>query len=90
MATFEGMKIPPEMKSYIKTTLEPLLEDMVTECLTDQPEDPIGFLLGWLEKQAGAKAKSDADLTAENEKLKQEIETLKGSPPFFAPAAENI
>jgi len=48
MATFEGMKIPPEMKSYIKTTLEPLLEDMVTECLTDQPEDPIGFLLQWL------------------------------------------
>ena len=48
------------------------------------------FLLQWLEKQAGAKAKSDADLTAENEKLKQEIETLKGSPPFFAPAAENI
>ena len=30
MATFEGMKIPPEMKSYIKTTLEPLLEDMVS------------------------------------------------------------
>jgi cAMP-dependent protein kinase regulator len=78
MATFEGMKIPPEMKSYIKTTLEPLLEDMVTECLTDQPEDPIGFLLGWLEKQAGAKPKGDSELTAENEKLKQEIETLKG------------
>ena len=35
MATFEGMKIPPEMKNYIKTTLEPLLEDMVpTACIT--------------------------------------------------------
>jgi cAMP-dependent protein kinase regulator len=78
MATFEGMKIPPEMKSYIKSTLEPLLEDMVTECWTDQPEDPIGFLLGWLEKQSGAKPKGDPELQSENEKLKQEIETLKG------------
>jgi len=78
MATFEGMKIPPEMKNYIKTTLEPLLEDMVTECLTDQPEDPIGFLLGFLEKKCNAKPKGDADLTEENKRLEKEIEALKG------------
>jgi len=79
MASFDGMKIPPEQREYIKTELEPLLEDMVTECLTDQPPDPTAFLVQWLSEQCGCKPMTEKELILENERLQKEINTLKGS-----------
>lgn len=74
---YSGMKIPDHMKSYINGQLEPILEDLVTECLTTLPDDPTAFLLEFLQGQVGAKPMTDAQLAEENEKMKKEIAQLQ-------------
>lgn len=78
-ASLHGMKIPEHMKNYINGQLEPILEDLVTECLTTLPDDPTSFLLDFLSsaEQVGAKPLNDEQLTSENEKMKREIQALK-------------
>merc|ERR1719321_1497607 len=59
--------------------LNPLLEEMVTECLTTMPDKPVLFMLDWLKSR---KAKTDEDklspeererVMKENEQLKQDL-----------------
>lgn len=39
---------------YLEKMLTPLVEDMITECLIHKPDDPIDFMIAWLEKKKGS------------------------------------
>ncbi|CAD7926078.1 unnamed protein product [Amoebophrya sp. A120] len=78
MAALDSLKIPEEKKKYITEQLNPLLTELVTDCLKQCPAEPAAFMLEWLRKKKGIQLDSgDVEkLTEENEKLKDEIKTL--------------
>jgi len=82
MAGLENLKISDEKKKYIVEQLNPLLEEMVTECLQQMPDKPVIYMLNWLKEK---KAKSDENslspeererVLKENEQLKKELVTM--------------
>jgi cAMP-dependent protein kinase regulator len=84
MEGLDALKISEEKKKYIVDSLNPLLEEMVAECIHRMPEDPVPFMLDWLED----KKVTDEDkllspeekerLLAENKNLELEISKVKG------------
>ncbi|EER17529.1 cAMP-dependent protein kinase regulatory subunit, putative [Perkinsus marinus ATCC 50983] len=80
MSSLDSLRIPQSKKDYIVQKLNPLLEDMVTECLTEMPNDPTEFMIKFLRerKSNGSKETSSSEsLQAENTQLKQEIKNLR-------------
>mmetsp|Transcript_72843 Transcript_72843/g.127476 ORF Transcript_72843/g.127476 Transcript_72843/m.127476 type:complete len:403 (+) Transcript_72843:100-1308(+) len=76
MDGLDAMKISEEKKKYIVDLLNPMLEEMVAECIHRMPADPVPFMLEWLEQ----KKVSDEDKLLspeEKERLKQENENLQ-------------
>lgn len=57
MEGLDGVKVSEEKKKYIVELLNPVLEEMVAECIHRMPEDPVPFMLDWLE----AKKVNDED-----------------------------
>jgi hypothetical protein len=62
-------------QAYIESTLNPVLEDMVTNILTHKPTDVVTFMIDWLRKKRG-----DDLSSTEKEELRQlraEVARLK-------------
>lgn len=72
----EGMKVSEAKKEYISKTLNPILEKLVTSCLTDMPEDPQNYILQWLQKNGKQAAASGVDLAQQNEELKVAVRRM--------------
>jgi len=70
------MKISEEKKKYIVELLNPMLEEMVAECIHKMPADPVPFMLEWLE---GKKVTDEDKLLSPEEKsrLKEENKKLQ-------------
>ncbi|KAF4668283.1 hypothetical protein FOZ61_006685 [Perkinsus olseni] len=79
MSSLDSLRIPEAKKTYIIQKLNPLLEDMVTECLTEMPNDPVEFMIKYLRenKSSGSKEAPADSLQAENDQLKKEINSLR-------------
>ncbi|KAF4698546.1 hypothetical protein FOZ63_016809 [Perkinsus olseni] len=79
MSSLDSLRIPEAKKTYIIQKLNPLLEDMVTECLTEMPNDPVEFMIKYLRenKSSGSKEAPSDSLQAENDQLKKEINSLR-------------
>jgi len=83
MEGLDAMKISEEKKKYIVDLLNPMLEEMVAECIHKMPNDPVPFMLEWLEQ----KKVSDEDkllspeekqrLKEENKKLQENMTKVK-------------
>jgi len=83
MEGLDAMKISEEKKKYIVDLLNPMLEEMVAECIHKMPSDPVPFMLDWLE----TKKVSDEDrmlspeekarLVEENAKLESNMVKVK-------------
>jgi len=74
METLDQLKISEEKKKYIVDQLNPMLEEMVAQCIFKMPTDPVPFMLQWLED----KKVSDEDrLLTPEEKKRYEEENLK-------------
>ena len=43
---------------YIEKWLTPVVEDMITEVLLNKPEDPIEFMINWLQNKKGSASDS--------------------------------
>lgn len=79
----EDLNVSDEKKKYIVELLNPVLEELVAECISKAPADPVPFILQWLEK----KMSSDQDkqlspdemekIAKENKELKENMKKVK-------------
>lgn len=78
MDSLDALRIPEEKKRYIIDQLNPVLEEMVAECIKKMPDDPVPFMLDWLEKR---KVLEEEKLLSPKEKelILKENEDLKES-----------
>jgi cAMP-dependent protein kinase regulator len=78
MDSLDALRIPEEKKRYIIDQLNPILEEMVAECIKKMPDDPVPFMLNWLEKR---KVSEEEKLLSPKEKelILKENEDLKES-----------
>lgn len=75
MTSLDSLQISEEKKKYITETLNPILEEFVTECLKTMPGNPLDEMLAFADKKGGGGG--DGDLSKENARLKAEMEQLK-------------
>eukprot|EP00928_Gymnodinium_smaydae_P035951 TRINITY_DN2520_c0_g2_i1.p1 TRINITY_DN2520_c0_g2~~TRINITY_DN2520_c0_g2_i1.p1 ORF type:complete len:405 (+),score=164.57 TRINITY_DN2520_c0_g2_i1:73-1287(+) len=79
MEGLDNLKVSDEKKKYIVELVNPVLEEMVAECIHQMPADPVPFMLEWLE----LKMCNDEDkrltpeererMAAENKSLKENV-----------------
>jgi len=76
MDGLDALKISEDKKKYIVDLLNPVLEEMVAECIHRMPQDPVPFMLHWLEQK---KVTDDDKLLSPDEKdrLAQENKNLE-------------
>lgn len=80
---FDALKIPDEKKTYILSSLNPLLEEMVADCIHKMPADPVPFMMNWLmdkkikNDEQSLSADEKTQLIKENNQLENEINKVK-------------
>jgi cAMP-dependent protein kinase regulator len=74
MEGLDAMKISEEKKKYIVELLNPMLEEMVAECIHKMPTDPVPFMLEWLERK---KVADEDKLLSPEEKHRLKEENVK-------------
>lgn len=83
MEGLDALKISEDKKKYIVDLLNPVLEEMVAECIHKMPDDPVPFMLQWLEQkrvQDEDKLLSPEEkqkFAEENERLQAEVLKVK-------------
>lgn len=73
MSVVEGLPFADEKKKYILERLDPILEEMVSDVLTEMPKSPLDFMILWLRKRSGTANEAKSSLAAKNAQLKQEL-----------------
>jgi len=73
MSVVEGLPFADEKKKYILERLDPILEEMVSDVLTEMPKVPIDFMIAWLRKRSGTANEVKMSMAAKNAQLKQEL-----------------
>jgi len=83
MESLDALKISEEKKKYILDHLNPVLEEMVAECIKATPKDPVPFMLEWLEAKKATdedrllSVEEKARLAKENEELAENVTKVK-------------
>jgi cAMP-dependent protein kinase regulator len=75
----DGLPFSEDKKKYILETLDPILEELVTDVLTEMPKQPVDFMVQWLRKRSGTTHLQRIAIKAQNAKLKEELRQLTGS-----------
>jgi len=79
MSVVDGLPFAEEKKQYILQTLDPILEEMVSDLLTDMPKVPLDFMINWLRKRSGMPVSDQSMSTAQkNAQLKKELNQVSG------------
>jgi len=73
MSVVEGLPFAEDKKKYILDRLDPILEEMVSDVLTEMPKNPIDFMIAWLRKRSGTASEAKMGAAARNAQLKQEL-----------------
>jgi len=78
MDGLDALKISEDKKRYIIDLLNPVLEEMVADCIHKMPRDPVPYMLDWLQQK---KATEDDKILSpeERQRLAQENKDLEGS-----------
>lgn len=79
MSVVDGLPFAEEKKKYILETLDPVLEEMVSDVLTEMPKSPLDFMIQWLRKRSGVATSQRMSVAAKNHMLKQELKQITGS-----------
>lgn len=77
MSVVDGLPFAEEKKKYILERLDPILEEMVSDVLTEMPKSPIDFMIAWLRKRNGVSASANVSMAAKNAQLKHELAQAK-------------
>jgi len=73
MSVVEGLPFAEDKKKYILDRLDPILEEMVSDVLTEMPKSPIDFMIAWLRRRSGTAMEAKMSVAAKNAQLKQEL-----------------
>jgi len=73
MSVVEGLPFADEKKKYILERLDPILEEMVSDVLTEMPKNPTDFMISWLRKRSGTATQVKMSMQSKNAQLKQEL-----------------
>jgi len=81
MSVVDGLPFAEEKKEYILKVLDPILEEMVSDVLTEMPKVPLDYMINWLGKRSGLPGSANArvSIMQKNQMLKQEMKQLQGS-----------
>mmetsp|Transcript_43573 Transcript_43573/g.79348 ORF Transcript_43573/g.79348 Transcript_43573/m.79348 type:complete len:401 (+) Transcript_43573:72-1274(+) len=83
MENLDALKVAEDKKKYIIELLNPVLEAMVAECIHKMPEDPVPFMLRWLEdkriaeEEKALSVEEKDQLSKENADLEENIKKVK-------------
>lgn len=79
MSVVDGLPFAEEKKKYILEVLDPVLEEMVSDILTEMPRIPLEFMIAWLRKRSGAATSMRVSIRQKNLMLKQELKQITDS-----------
>jgi len=79
MSVVEGLPFAEEKKKYILERLDPILEEMVSDVLTEMPKSPVDFMISWLRKRSGTASMQVVSIAGRNAQLKQELSQATSS-----------
>jgi len=74
MDTLDALKISEDKKKYIVELVNPMLEEMVAQCIHKMPQDPVQFMLEWLEEK---KVSEDDKKLSPEEKIRLREDNMK-------------
>jgi len=75
----DGLPFSEDKKKYILEVLDPVLEEMVSEVLTEMPKSPLDLMITHLRSRSGAPAGAKASVLQRNQMLKQELKRVTAS-----------
>jgi len=70
----DALKISEDKKKYIVELVNPMLEEMVAQCIHRMPADPVAFMLEWLEEK---KVSEDDKKLSPEEKTRLREDNMK-------------
>lgn len=73
MSVVDGLPFTEEKKKYILDVLDPILEEMVSDVLTEMPPTPMDYMIQWLRKRSGTATSMRISMKSKNSQLKQEL-----------------
>jgi len=80
MSVVDDLPFPDEKKKYIVEVLDPILEEMVSDVLTEVPGKPMDFMIEWLRKRSGISAvEARMSVAQKNMQLKSELKQITRS-----------
>ena len=71
-----------DRQTYLETKIKPIMEELISQLAIEKPEDPVRFIVSWIERTGGYRTSGlSPEEAKEMESLKEEIKKLshKGS-----------
>ncbi len=66
-----------DAQAYLETKVKPIMEELVSQLAIERPEDPVRFIVNWIERSGGYRTSGlTPEETKEYEKLKEEAKKL--------------
>ena len=66
-----------DAQAYLETKVKPIMEELVAQLAIERPEDPVRFIVNWIERSGGYRTSGlTPEETKEYEKLKEEAKKL--------------
>ena len=66
-----------DKQTYLETKIKPIMEDLVSQLAIERPEDPVRFIVSWIERSGGYRTSGlTPEEAKEMEKLKEEFKKL--------------
>ena len=67
-----------DKQEYLEKKINPIMDELVSQLAIERPEDPIRFIVNWIDKTGGYTTEGlNEQEKKEMEKLKEELKQLK-------------
>ena len=66
-----------DAQAYLETKVKPIMEELVSQLAIERPDDPVRFIVNWIERTGGYRTSGlTPEEAKEMEKLKEEAKKL--------------
>jgi cAMP-dependent protein kinase regulator len=67
-----------DKQEYLEKKIKPIMDELVSQLAIERPEDPIRFIVNWIDKTGGYTTEGlNEQEKKEMEKLKEELKQLR-------------